>query len=114
MEKKLPGVYKNPIDHPVENNKKYFYLDKEESKKETKKELTREEKVKQELFGSNINQKINQIFTSANYIYKADVEIILRDKTITTKVIGKNNHSLITFDNDLIPIDEIVDIKLLK
>lgn len=114
MEKKLPGVFKNPIDHHVKNNKNYFYLNKEDEEPKKETELTREEKVRQELFGTNVKQKINQIFHASNYIYKADVEVTLKDKTITTKVIGKNNHSLITFDNTLIPIDEIVDIKLLK
>lgn len=114
MAKKLPGVFQNPIDHPVKNNKDYFYLDKEETKPEEKEELTREEKVKKELFGANVNQKINQIFSSSNYIYKADVEIQFKDKVVETKIIGKSGHSLITFDNTLIPIDDIVDIKLLK
>lgn len=114
MAKKLPGVFQNPIDHPVKNNKDYFYLDKKEMEREKTPELTKEEKVKKELFGTNVNQKINQIFSSANYIYKADVEIELQDKTITTKIIGKNGRSLITFDNELISVDDIVDIKLLK
>lgn len=114
MAKKLPGVFQNPIDHPVKNNKDYFYLDKNETEPETKPELTREERVKEELLGTNVNQKINQIFSSSNYIYKADVEIKLEKKTLKTKIIGKSGHSLITFDNELIPIDDIVDIKLLK
>lgn len=114
MTKKLPGVFQNPIDHPVKNNKDYFYLDKKETEPEEKEEMTREEKVKQELFGTNVNQKINQIFSSSNYIYKADVEIQFRDKTIQTKIIGKSGHSLITIDNELIRIEDIVDIKLLK
>lgn len=113
MDKKLPGVFQNPIDHHVKNNKEYFYLDKKETEPEKKQELTREEKVTQELFGTNVNQKIKQIFSSANYIYKADVEITLKDKTVTTKVIGKNGHSLITFDNELIPVRDIIDIKLI-
>ncbi len=110
MEKKLPGVYQNPIDHSIKNNKDVHYVGSEEVVPE--KSLTREEKVKQELFGSDVNQKINQIFSSANYVYKADVEITLSDQTVTKKIIGKNRNMLITIDNELIPIEDIVDIKL--
>ena len=58
-----------------------------------------------------ILQKINSIFTSSNYIYKADVEIKLKDKTINKRVIGKNKTHLITIDNELISISDILDIK---
>lgn len=111
MEKKLPGVYKNPIDHPIKNNKDVHYVGSE--KVEPEKSLIREEKVKRELFGDDVNQKINQIFSSSNYVYKADVEITLSDRTVTKKIVGKNRNTLITIDNELIPIKDIVDIKLI-
>lgn len=59
----------------------------------------------------NISQKINDIFMSKNYIYKADVVIYTRTETLRKRLIGRNNLHLITDKNELIPISEIVDIK---
>ena len=59
----------------------------------------------------NINQKINEIFSSSRYIYKADVEITLKSGKVVKRIVGKNSVHLITYDNELIPISDIVDIK---
>lgn len=62
----------------------------------------------------NIYQKINDIFASPNFIYKANVEIFLKDKNIVKRIIGRNKDFLITTENDLIPIKDILDIKSIK
>jgi hypothetical protein len=99
VEKKLPSVFANKIEKKLINNDSYFRSNQEikEEKKELKKDI-------------NINQKINNIFNSSRYVYKADVEIKLKDKTIIKKIIGKNDYNLITIDNELIPIENIIDI----
>ena len=61
-----------------------------------------------------ITQKINEIFASPNYIYKANVEITLKDRKVTKRIIGRNKNYIITMDNTLIPISDIVDIKSIK
>ena len=61
-----------------------------------------------------IYQKINDIFSSPNYIYKANVEITLKDRTINKRIIGRNKDYLITMDNELIKIIDIIDIKSIK
>lgn len=114
MEKKLPGVFRSPIDHPINNNKEKAIVGKEEVKVDEATTISKEEQIKNNLFGSDIKRKINDIFVSANYVYKADVEITLKDKTITKKIVGHNSRSLITIDNELIDIDSIIDIKLVK
>ena len=38
----------------------------------------------------------------------------LKDKTIVRKVIGQNQNQLITFENELIPISDILDINFVK
>ena len=98
--RKLPNIFKNDINKKIDNNEEVYYsynslerIDKKETKKE------------------NILQKINTIFISSNYIYKADVEITLKDKTINKRIIGRNKTHLITVENELIPISDIVDIK---
>lgn len=95
MEK--PKVFQNNSNKLFSNNKVVFYS-KGNSEPNTK----------------NIYQKINDIFSSPNYIYKANVEIILKDKVITKRIIGRNKDFLITMDNDLIRINDILDIKTVK
>ncbi len=90
-------VFVNRIDKKIHNNEEVYYS-KEERKKDVKK-ITK-----------NVYQKINDIFTSKNYIYKADVVIVTKDSTLNKTIIGKNKNHLITIDNELIPISEIVDI----
>lgn len=96
MDKKLPKVFVNQIDKQINNNEKVFYSKEERSAKEVK--------------GSNINEKISAIFASPKYVYKADVKIKLKDKTITKRIVGKNGNFLITIENELIPISDILDI----
>lgn len=97
--RKLPNIYKNDLTRKSDNNEELYYsFDNIENKEEIKEE-------------KNILQKINSIFTSSNYVYKADVEIKLKDKIVNKRVIGKNKTHLITIDNELIPISDILDIK---
>lgn len=101
MEKKLPGVFPGKVSRNAGNNKKLTYVGKE-----------RETMVSENFTGGNINQKINQIFNASNYVYKADVVIKLKGgNTLNKRIIGKNNIHLITMDNELIPITDIIDIE---
>ncbi len=103
MDKKLPKVFANRIDKKINNNSEVFY--------ESKGIKNIKEDKKYEL---NVNQKINQIFSSSRYVYKADVVLTMKDKTITKKIIGRNKNHLITMDNDLINVDDIIDINFSK
>lgn len=113
MEKKLPGIYKNPIDHPVKNNKEMTYAREEKEEIIKENNFTKEEKIKNTLFGGEVSRKINDIFKSSSYVYKASVEIITKNGTLIKNVIGKSRDMLITIDNELIPIADIEDIKLI-
>lgn len=104
MDKKLPKVFANKVDKKFNNNEQVFYS-KEDNQKE-------DVETKQE--GKNIYQKINEIFSSERYVYKADVEIKTKTGIIKAKVIGKNKTHLITLDNELIPITDIEDINYIK
>ena len=98
--KDLPGIFHNKINKVFNNNNQVFYSNNS---------------VKENIIDSrSILQKINSIFSSPNYVYKANVEITLKDKTITKRIIGRNKDYIITMDNDLIPIKDIVDIKSTK
>lgn len=107
MDKKLPKVFQNKIDKDVSNNDKYYY-----SANKTNDNNIKESVNKKVIKPKNINKKINEIFASPTYVYKANVEITTKNSTITTKIIGRNKSYLITMDNKTIPIDSITDINL--
>lgn len=95
MEK--PKVFQNNGNKKFNNNNDVFYS-----------------KNNNDVSTKNIYQKINDIFSSPNYIYKANVEISLKDKIISKRIIGRNKDFLITMDNELIRINDILDIKTVK
>jgi len=108
MEKKLPKVFANKIEKQLDNNKCVFYSSVEEVKSE--KESRSVDINTSKLNSPNINQKINSIFSSPRYVYKADVDITTKDGIVSKRVIGRNQTHLITIDNELIPITNILDI----
>lgn len=110
MEKKLPKVFANKIDKTLDNNRNVFYSSKDEEL-DLRSIETDDRNVRAfDSNGQNINQKINSIFSSTKYVYKADVDIVTRVGRISKRVIGKNSTHLITIDNELIPITDIIDI----
>lgn len=112
MDKKLPKVYANKIEKDLNNNEKVYYSSHENNERVEKKEPkknTLEEKYRMST-DQNIVQKIHSIFNSPKYVYKADVEIELKSGKVSKKIIGKNATHLITMDNELIPISEVIDI----
>lgn len=98
--KELPKVFQNNINKDFKNNSNVFY--------------SSERNIEENIDNRNVLQKINDIFSSPNYVYKANVEIVLKDKTVNKRIIGRNKNYIITMDNELIPITDIVDIKAQK
>ena len=105
MEKKLPKVFANKIDKELKNNKTVYYNKNEERKIEEKDPLSSI---------LTVNQKINQIFSSARYVYKADVIITTKNGKLNKRIIGRNRNELITMDNEVININDILDIEFKK
>ena len=99
--KDLPKVFQNKIDKKFTNNENVYYSSNKEFNNDVVDNRT-------------VAQKINEIFASPSYIYKANVEITLKDKKVTKRIIGRNKNYIITMDNDLIPIEQITDIRSLK
>ncbi len=103
MEKKLPKVFAGTIDHKIDNNKEVFY-----SKKNSTIDV---EPVKNDQIDHRtVSQKISAIFSSPNYVYKADVHIELKDGSMDKRIVGRNEKYLITMENDKILLDDIKDI----
>ncbi len=95
---KLPNLFTNTFDKKIDNSQEYTTISTEEKK------IIKPSKYE-------INKKIDYIFKSTDYIYKIKVNITLKDKDITCTLIGKTGNKLITIDNKLININDIIDIK---
>ncbi|MBR2833259.1 MAG: hypothetical protein IKE75_02380 [Bacilli bacterium] len=110
INKKLPGVFPGKVKKNSGNNDQVYYSDK---KSENTANISEGENSKfPRKIEKNINQKISDILNSPSYVYKADVEIKLKDKTVCKRIVGRNNLHLITIENELIPIADVVDISL--
>ena len=93
MDKDLPNIYKGIVNNS--NNQDKSILNGEE-----KKEVLKENK--------DIKKDIRKILTSK------DVLITLKDNNkIKKTIIGSNNNSLITIDDELIDINNIKEIELI-
>ena len=99
--KEIPEVFHNKVNKNFSNNENVFYSKGVYNNNDTHKT-------------KSINQKINDIFSSPKYVYKANVEIRLNDKTLSKRIIGRNKNYIITMDNMVIPIKDIIDIKTVK
>lgn len=100
--KELPKMYQNKITKKIDSIQKVYstFEDRNTNNyKETKK-----------YSNISIDKKINDIFTSSDYVYKADVTIVTDTDTIKRRIVARNNNNLITIDNEYIPISLIRDI----
>ncbi len=95
MKKDLPKLYKGSVNHRV-NNDIYYSKGKTKEKKE----------------GESIS--INKLFQEYSYIFNLDVIIKTLNGDYHTKIAGKMGNNIITLDNDVIPISDIVDIIILS
>ena len=94
----LPKVFQNKNIGNINNDQQYYYsLSKGIKNINTRNNI-------------NINDKINSLFKSNKFSYKINVIITTNEKEIDTTIIGKVNNKLITINNELIPIKDIIDI----
>jgi len=90
MKKNLPHVFKNTINKTLYNNEKVFYG-----------------KSNNDYHEVNIDELFKQ-----NQIYRTNVKITLKnDKVVEKNIIGRSIKHLITKDNELIPIEDILRIE---
>lgn len=111
MNKKLPKVFANAYDKEFHNNECVYYSKETELDEDTT--SVKEKKDGEKASNAptkNIYQKLNEIFSSEKYVYKAEVNIKTKAGKIKTKIIGQNRTHIITMDDELIPITDIEDI----
>ena len=100
MEEKHPKIYQNPIEKlKTKIQNEYYYHAK--SNEENKRRLSKDELI----------LKINNLFSSSNYVYQVDTNIMFKNgENKRKKVIALQNDYLITIDNEKILLDDIEDI----
>lgn len=101
---KLPKVYVNKKSSKSVNNEEVFYSNQKQNLK-----VKNEETIK--VNNLLIQKKINDIFSSPNFVYKVKVNVVLKDggeKVLT--LIAKTNDSVLTIDDKVIPIKDILRI----
>ncbi len=103
--KKLPEIFRKKVEPNHINNKQVYYGSDSEK-------LTRNIEKKSNDFEQDmsVEDKIRKLFKSSRYIFNIDVIIKTNKKDYNTKIAGKVKNSLVTVDNEIIPIVEINDI----
>ena len=101
MNKDLPNIYKGVVN--TDNNQDKSILNEEV--KVNKTDISNDKDIKED---------IKKILNSKDFIYRADVLITLKNnEKIKKTIIGTNNNSLITIDDELIDINNIIQIDLI-
>lgn len=96
----LPKVFQNNNIKTDNISQNVFYSDKNNIiKEETKRD------------NYLVDTKINNLFSSTNYVYKLKVLVKTKEDEFETTIIGRNQLYLITLDNKRIDISSILDIK---
>lgn len=90
----LPNVYANPINKRLNNVQELYNGHLEE----------RNDSI------PNLMQKIRNIFSSPNHIYKSRVRIKTKDGEYEKVIIGRTETNLLTMDGERIKIIDIYDI----
>lgn len=99
--KKLPKITQNEIKKQINNNK---IACKCEVKEKLEKNIIPDNQ-------DNITKILNKIFSGLGYSYNIPVNIITKDKEYNTSLITKTKDKIITLDNEIINIADIISIK---
>ena len=103
MNKELPKMYQTKINKTVPSIQKVYST--------IGKDTDRKENTRSSRYATvSVEQKLDDIFSAPDYVYKADVTIVTDTETIQRRIVAKNHNNVITIDNEYIPISLIRDI----
>ena len=91
--KKLSPIYKNIITKKIGHNKEI-------------------ERISKSTINHNKYDTLKEIFNGNGFAFNKDVLITTKDKIYDTSLISKNSNYVLTIDNDMINIKDIIDITI--
>lgn len=103
MKKKIPLIFAPKVNKKINNNKEvyYSYLD-----------VNQEEIIKEKSLSEyEMQQKINELFRSNDFIYKKKFIIKTKEEEKEYTIISKSYDYLLTIDGKRIMIKDIINIK---
>lgn len=98
--KKLPKIYQAEINKKISNNKKICYLKNATDQLEST-----------NIENGSVLEKLDEIFSGLGYSYNRSVIIKTNQKEYNTSLIAKTKNNVITLENEIIPISDIITIK---
>lgn len=105
MKDEFPKIYKKKIDNIKSKVQDEFYYHADN-------EMRTNTPVNEKVDKLTLMKKINNIFTSTDYVYQADIIIMYKNgENKRKKVIGTKDNYLLTIEGEKIAIDDIYDIK---
>ena len=102
--KQLPPIFK--LSNNIKDTNQKYYHEKVTNKI---KEEKQEKSIDNDL---SIEEKINKIFKTKGYAFNIPVTIDFAGKSIDTYLALKKNDSIITLDNEVIPISTITRLEI--
>ena len=107
---KKPKIFENQIDKKINNNKEVF-----DSTKEILEIINSDRKsINGGIINNNdisVLDKITQLINTNGYIFNIGVLIKTKDNQYNTHIASVINNHIITLDNDIINIEDIIDIE---
>lgn len=103
--KNLPPIFK--VSNNISSNNTSYYKSSSVNKMPVIKQKKEEEQA-------SIEDKINAIFRTRGYPFNIPVTISFAGKTVNTFLATRTNSSIITLDNEVIPIATITSFQIKK
>lgn len=95
-------IFKNQVK--VDNNLKYYYGNKNNTKS---RDVVEDKKI----IRSDIDVYITELMKTKKFFYTNEVVITTSEKEYNTRILQVKEDKVLTIDNDLIPINEIISIR---
>ncbi len=100
--KQLPPIFK--VNNSMKNNNQKYYSEKVSNTNKVKEDIKEKDLT--------ISEKIDKIFKTKGYAFNVPVTIEFAGKKLDTYLALRKNDSIITLDNEVIPISTITSLNI--
>ncbi len=105
--KQLPPIFK--VSNNIKDTNQKYYHQKVSNRISYEPNKISQTEIMEEL---TIEEKINKIFKTKGYVFNIPVTITFAGKSKDTYLALKKNNSIITLDNEVIPISTITSLEI--